>query len=198
MADSNHSSSESELAEDVSEVESFDENDSSLDELQEIARQNNTYEHLKSKRNNYGFENLKVTSGTRKRKGSDAAGSKTKSKVPKKSNTKAARAPRAPKVPKSVTGNHAGNAANAPSNAPSTSNATKNSSDSGSSTANATENGHIWKHNAVSKSKYITQHFKIHSNGIGMTAVCKICNKPVSGTMGNNSNLMSHLVYVSA
>lgn len=48
--------------------DSGSDNDASVDELNEIARQNKEFEQLKSQRNEFGFENLSSVENPRKRK----------------------------------------------------------------------------------------------------------------------------------
>lgn len=206
MSDLNESSGEESESESEIEIVSVDDSETSTNELDEIAQQNQQYERLKLKRVNYGFENL--TAPSQKRKKSDGAGtSKAKSQLRKignrnlnrnlnrkstgkgktpKGRGKTPKGSKVSKVPTAVTPNRA---VNEPSSS-------KNSTASEASTANAKPN-RTWKYKAISKTKYILEHFTINHIGDQMNAVCKICNKPVSGTLGNNSNLKSHLDHVS-
>lgn len=206
MADSSDEE-QSEYEATVSSIgDSESDSDESMNELDEIARQNAVFEQLKSQRAPFGFENLSSHSNPRKRKHAHAGASKSKVKKKiKSSNLKSATAVKKPASNVNRVGtaakSSAGNALKSSSasvSAPSA-NALKSSSASVSApTANTTKKLG-WKPKSTSKTNYIMKYYTLNVDADGnMNAVCNLCSFPVSGKMGNNSNLESHFNYVSA
>lgn len=185
MADSFSSSDESQN-ETEAEVLNVDDSgsDASVDELLATARQNEQFEQLKSQRKEFSFENLSSVKNSRKRK-HEGETSNNKTKVKKKV--------------KSATKKPASNSNTAQKAAPKVNRngTSKSSSASRPSTtiADHTTKKREWKPKSLSKTNYFMKYFKINADAKGsdMTAVCNLCNSIVSGKMGNNSNLKSHL-----
>lgn len=185
------------MSESESHTISSSESDDSDGELDAIVNQNAQYNQLKSSRLEYGFENVKNTN--------------TSDNGPLKLSLKRASSGGSVKQPKK-TGKRRKVQKNVSSNGQSTSTrastSTTNGTANGNSTnANANENddveadrgGKLWKHKKNSKTAFLQEYFVSAKDEEGNSGVeCKICEEFVSVTQGNNSNMVSHLQYVSA
>lgn len=165
--------------------------ESEHDQLDSIANENALYSKLKSNRMEYGFENChssksnegghnKLTLRLKRKRISDN-GSNTKENRGKKS--------------KNGTTSHG-------QSSTSTSNGIGNAHPTTSTNSNFNTNeepAKMWKHKKNSKTSFLKEYFEIVIDSDGNSgAHCKICQHIASVSQGNNSNMVSHLRYVSA
>lgn len=163
--------------------QNYDENGDTNSEIDRIAKANEEFNRAKANRDatEFGFENIALAATSKKvirkkRRQSNSVGRK----ATKKSKISTGQKP----------GQHHKNTN------PSTS---TDIAETVASNSNADGNENVlWTARKGSKTKYLERYYRcVKRNGAEMNVVCKLCQQNLEVTIGNNSNLMSHLKYVS-